>query len=95
MEKINNCRKFENIRLEITATSAEKRKWRKKFISQDLHITFGCIFFIQQRLISCPFYWKAALKILNGKDFNLRILRPRKINDYVRRSFMIFRIAGA
>ena len=67
----------------------------KKFISQDLHITFGCIFPIQQRLISRPLYWKATLKILNGKNFNLRILRPRKINDYVRSSFMIFRIANA
>ena len=34
----------------------------EKFNSQDLHITFGGIFSIQQRLISCPFYWKATLK---------------------------------
>ena len=67
----------------------------EKFNSQDLHITFGCIFSIQQRLISCPLYWKAALKILNGKKFKLRTLRPRKINDHVRHSFMIFRIANA
>ena len=39
----------------------------EKFISQDLHITFGGIFSIQQRLISCPLYWKATLKILIGK----------------------------
>ena len=67
------------------------------FISQDLHITFGGIFSIKQRLISCPLYWKATLKILIGKKFRLRILRPRKVNNYVtrRRYFKIFRIACA
>ena len=46
---------------------------------------------------SCPLYWKATLKILIGKKIRLRILRPRKMNDYVtrRRSFKIFRIASA
>ena len=28
-----------------------------------LHVTFGGIFTIQQRLISCPLHWKTTLKI--------------------------------
>ena len=28
-----------------------------------LHVTFGGIFTIQQRLISCPVHWKTTLKI--------------------------------
>ena len=28
-----------------------------------LHVTFGSIFTIQQRFISCPLHWKTTLKI--------------------------------
>ena len=33
-----------------------------------LHVTFGGIFTIQQRLISCPLHWKTTLKISTEVD---------------------------
>ena len=44
-----------------------------------LHVTFGGIFTIQQRLISCPLHWKTTLKI--STEVNVILVGVLRISD--------------
>ena len=44
-----------------------------------LHVTFGGIFTIQQRLISCPLHWKTTLKI--SREVDVILVGVLRISD--------------
>ena len=44
-----------------------------------LYVTFGGIFTIQQRLISCPLHWKTTLKI--SAEVDVILLGVLRISD--------------